>query len=226
MLNYEMRIGHSFSPDARDIRWERYAILALLASLLLFNAGCGVLSRETSKTARTPIEQLLLSQAVERSIRTLNLPVPRDGSIAVEVTGLTPDQEFLRQVVSEQLARRGFRVVKQQKEQAQEQKPTYLVRIVLEGFGTEQGTTFFGMPAIQSIVIPFSLPPITLYQNVHQQGVVRFSLNIYNFESAQLLGFTRIYEASTHYNSYTLLIFWGWTSTDLDLPNENWVKGK
>jgi len=37
------------------------------------------------------------------------------------------------------------------------------IRVMVLALGTDQGQNFFGMPAIQSTVIPFSTPALTLY---------------------------------------------------------------
>lgn len=192
------------------------ASVLLLASL--FVTGCGALSRETSKTPRTAIEQLLLSQAAARSLGELTIPVPPESTLTVDSSGLTPDQEFVRQAIAEQLSRLGYRI------RNQDGKPTYLVRMTLQGFGTEQGTSFLGMPPVQSVLIPFSLPEITLYKKVHQRALIRLAVSVYRLDTGEMISTSPWYEASTHYHQYVVLLLFSWVSTDLALPHEHFLQ--
>src|SRR4029079_5850810 len=55
---------------------------------------------------------------------------------------------------------------------------SYLVRVVVQSFGTSQSISFFGMPPVQSVIIPFSLPQLTIYQNLAQDGYVRYGVQV------------------------------------------------
>jgi len=62
------------------------------SSLLLSCAG----SHEPTRTSRTAIEQLLLSQAITRSVRYLSLPVPSGQPVVVEIAGFPQDRSLLQ----------------------------------------------------------------------------------------------------------------------------------
>jgi hypothetical protein len=94
---------------------------------------------------------------------------------------------------------------------------------VLQALGTEQGATFFGMPPVQSVVIPFSLPEISLYKKVQQRAHVRLALHLYPLDGHRLLSFTPWLSAITHYDQYTILLLFGFTSTDLRIPRDRLV---
>jgi len=203
----------------REFHEGRQRTGTLIAVLLVCSliTGCGALSRESSKTPRTAIEQLLLSQAAARSIGQLTIPLPPESSLAIDSAGLTPDQEFVRHVMAEQLSRLGYRVRKP------DEKPTYLIRITLQGYGTEQGTSFLGMPPVQSVLIPFSLPEISIYKKVHQRGLIRLAVSVYRQETGDMISTSPWYEASTHYHQYVILLVFSWISTDLALPHERFL---
>jgi|GEM_PF-4257450 hypothetical protein len=145
--------------------------LPLIAALTLI-AGCA-LPREVSKTPRSATEQLLLTHAVQRALADVTVPLPEGATVAVEVSGLQTDRahvhmqkegdfgiidapswdlSFVRDAVAARLGERGYHIKKYAGE------ATYLVRVMVLALGTNQGNTFFGLPPIQSVIIPFSLP--------------------------------------------------------------------
>ena len=60
---------------------------AVLLAILPLIASCTV-PREITKTARSSIEQLLLSEALNRSLLAVSLPVSTEEPLYMEVTGL------------------------------------------------------------------------------------------------------------------------------------------
>lgn len=208
--------------------------LALLA-LLLMSVLCGcALTQEVSKTPRSAIEQLLLSQAVERALEGVAVPIPEGEAIRVEVTGLQTDRAhlhmdeqderfgvidspswdlaFVRDLVAGRLGALGYRVRKSEEETA------YLVRILVHAMGTNQGKTFFGIPPIQSLIIPFALPQITLYQEQDQLAHVRLHLDIFETGTGRFVRSTHWTTGSAYYNQYTVLFFFAFRTTDLVAP--------
>jgi hypothetical protein len=196
------------------------------------------MSREPSKTPRTAIEQFLLSQAVSRSLADLSLPVAPGATVAVEVAGFgtdrylvgteigatktpttasrptlvygsSPDLGFVRDLIAGRLGELGLLI----REPGQE--ATYRVRVLVHGFGTEQGETFFGMPPVQSVLLPFSLPELTLYKAQDQEAHIRYSVDVFDARSGRLVASTPWYRGSSYYRLYTVLLFIVFSRTDL-----------
>jgi len=90
-----------------------------------------------------------------------------------------------------------------------------LVRVMVLALGTDQGQNFFGMPAIQSSVIPFSTPALTLYAAQRQIAYVRYRLQIYDSRTHQWHVSGRWYEGSAYYNQYTVFFFINFRGTDM-----------
>ncbi|MGQ0811705.1 MAG: hypothetical protein ACT4OO_10845, partial [Nitrospiraceae bacterium] len=97
----------------------------------------------------------------------------------------------------------------------QEQGAPYLVRVMVQARGTNQGITFFGMPPVQSVIIPFALPALTLYELRNQQGYARISLDIFDAASGRFIRSTPWKIGTTFYNQYTYLFFFFTRTTDL-----------
>lgn len=212
--------------------FRRRDIFAFCVVATLTVAGCAV-SQEMSRTPRTTIEQLLLSQAVERSLNELTLPIPSGESILVEVSGFQTDRahvhlsdvtqfgvidnpswdlSFVRDRVAGRLGELGYRLPRRQ------EGVTYLVRVLVQTLGTVQGETTFGMPPVQSVLLPFSLPALTLFGRQTQMATARFSIDIFELESGRFVRSTPWYDGTAYFSQYTLLFFLTFRLSDLVLP--------
>ena len=205
------------------------AAVCLFSTMLL--AGC-MLEQEISRTPRTAVEQLLLTNAVEHAMHNLIVELPQEAALRVEVTGLQSDRTqvnmrredrgvlhgpphdllLVRDSVATGLGRLGYRI------DPLDTEPGYLARVVVESFGTTQGLTFFGMPAVQSLLIPFALPELTLYKAQEQQGYARVHVDFFEYRTGTFVGSTPTIIGRTHYNQYTALFLFTWQRTDLTAP--------
>ncbi|MDP3090575.1 MAG: hypothetical protein Q8N04_07860 [Nitrospira sp.] len=205
----------------------------LVAALAALSVDCA-LTQEVSRTPRSAIEQLLLTQAVERSLADLTVPLPEGTTVMVEVSGLQTDRAhmhvseedasfavidspswdlaYVRDAASARLGELGYSIKKT------EDDAPYLVRVKVESMGTNQGKTFFGLPPIQSVIIPFALPQITIYQEQDQLAHVRVHLDVYENHSGRFVRATPKYTGSAYYNQYVVFFFFSFRSTDLIDP--------
>lgn len=199
--------------------------LSILTALV---TGCS-LQQEVSRTPRTAIEQVLLTQAVEQALVNLSVQLPEGVNVEVDVTGLEGDRSrlgmanadlgtinrpsrdtlYIRDAVAAELGRQGYRV------SARGAESPYLVRVMAESFGTMQGSTFIGMPPVQSVLIPFSLPELTLYKRQSQSGYVRLHVDVYDNRTGEFLGSTPKLVGRAYFNQYTVLLLATWLRTDV-----------
>ena len=217
--------------------------LAVVSALLASSLASCTLPREVTRTARSAVEQLLLAEALNRSLIDVALPLPLDQPLYMEVTGLqlgylspivsvpsvssggetnttgtstsayfspAGDLAFVKDAVAAHLGVLGYRIAKREDDAA------YLVRVVVQSFGTSQSTSFFGMPPIQSVLIPFSLPQLTLYQNLAQDGYVRYGVDVFERTSGRLFYSTAWHSRRTYHDQYTILFFFTFRRTDLE----------
>ncbi len=202
-----------------------FLVAAILAS------GCAI-EQEFSRTPRTAVEQLLLTQAVTYAVNNLTASLPDHAALHVEVTGLQTDRAhfdvvgenrgvlhdpsldllLIRDSAATALARQGYRI------DPQDTSPQYRARVVVESFGTTQGLTFFGMPPVTSVLIPFSLPALTLYKNQQQKGYARMHVEFFDYQTGSFVGASPTSIGRTYYEQYTVLFFLTWQMTDLTAP--------
>jgi hypothetical protein len=205
----------------------------MLATALLIFPSCA-LQQEISRTPRTAVEQLLLGQALEQALTTPNLPIPEGATLMVEASGFHTDRahlqlmgqeggvvdshyldvSFVRDVASAHLGEMGYRI----REGASE--ATYLVRVMVQSLGTNQGLVFVGMPAVQSVLIPFALPELILYKRQTQLAYARIRMDIFEIATGRFIRSTPWWVGERFYNQYTILFFIGFHTTDLSAPPE------
>jgi hypothetical protein len=189
------------------------SLSAIFVTLLLLSA-CGV-TRDASKSPRAATEQLLLSQAVERSLDDVSVPILKDAAVVMEVAGLTPDQYYVRDAVAGHLARtQGVRIVDQR------DVAKYVVHVMVQALGTELDQSFFGMPQVQGGLIPIALPELPLYKFIREIGYVRYSMNIYEAATGRLALATPWYTKTAAWRQYTIFIFLTFRTSTLTDPPE------
>jgi hypothetical protein len=180
-------------------------------------AMCGLIlsscssTHEATKTARTPTEQLLLTQSVQRGLTDAVLPIPPGQTIAVETVGLTADQAFVTALIEKWLSHEGLNLPKDGKE-------SLVARVMLEAFGTLQDLTFFGVPPISGGLVPIAVPELAFYKAARQQGLARFSIDFIDKKTGRLIRSTPVYEGDAFFNQFTIFLAFNFRETDLLPP--------
>lgn len=181
-----------------------------------FLSGC-VNPQMVSRTPRTAVEQLLLTQAVPESLTNpaqQDLPLSAGATVKVDLTGLTADRAYIGAAIEGWLGGKGYEV------RRTTDAATYRIHILVNAFGTEYGESFLGMPPIQSTFIPFALPEITVYRAQRQAGKVQYYMNIFEEQTGKLVATTQTHEGQTFHRLYTLLFIFSYLDTDLESVSE------
>ncbi|MCA9464761.1 MAG: hypothetical protein KC643_04870, partial [Nitrospira sp.] len=90
---------------------QKIALLGMV--LLILMAGCAVTNTMPPPVHQTAIEQFLLTQSVEMALEgegNPSLPLPTGESLFLEVSGLTVNKTYVKDVVTRWLGEQGFRV--------------------------------------------------------------------------------------------------------------------
>ena len=200
--------------------WCLIIILALSVGLL----GCSA-TRETSKSPRTTIEQLLISQSIDRALTVAPDFIAPKGSATVEVAGLNYDKRFAGDLVVDasnydKMFAKDLVVewLRQQGWQITATGGTYVVHLIIYALGTEQENSFLGLPPASSTLIPISLPELALYKASRQRGYARFSLTVSERPSERLITSTPVMEGDVYFNQYTVLFAFTFHTTDIAPP--------
>ena len=172
-------------------------------------AGCSA-TRESTKTARNTVEQLLISQSMERGLDIAAKLPPPNGTVVVESAGLTDDNKFAREIVVEWLRQQGWHITSKE--------GAYLIHLRIYALGTDQALSFVGIPATQGTLIPISIPELALYKAQRQHGYARFGFTLVETPSGQLITSTPVMEGDVYFNQYTVFFAFSFHTTDLAAP--------
>ncbi|MBL0010388.1 MAG: hypothetical protein IPP22_03915 [Nitrosomonas sp.] len=191
-------------------------IRTLFLSMLLFGllSACSTTQKITN-SARTATEQLLISEAITRSLPKqidLPLPMPKGAIVKLDVTGLTPDKDMAKGVVAGWLGFLGYTV------QDGPENAAYRVNLVIDSLGSEVGNTFIGIPPVEASLLPIALPELALFKAELQSGYARFHLDVFDMPSGRFIASSSPFIADTFYNAYTVLFLISFNKTDLTSP--------
>lgn len=200
---------------------NRFIILLQGFLILGMLPGCGTMNTLPAPASPTAIQQFLMAQAVGRSLpkeKIIPLPLTYGDTVSLNVTGLsvetglTVSQQFLKGAIGDWLGERGLKI------DLDSTKAKYRIQILVEALGVEQENSLFGIPPIQSTLLPIALPQMALYAKQNLSGYTRFRLRIYEAATGQFVGSTPWFQASTYFNEYTVLFFFDFQRTDLIGP--------
>lgn len=183
----------------------------LLGVAILLLPACSS-TREVTNSPRHAIEQLLLSQSLERTFDGFSVPTLKGAVVVIEAEGTSPDLAIAKALLREELGRQGVQVL-DQRERAQ-----YVVKLTVHSIGTEQATTLVGMPATSGGLLPIALPELAIYKVNRQKGYVRYSLGIFELGTGKMVQAMPWRAGSAYYNYFTVLFFFSFPATDLVLP--------
>ena len=158
----------------------RFNFFLLCLSALLFFSGC-TSSRKTN-TARTGIEQLLISNAVDQTITKTPLPDVLGKNVFVEEKYLdSVDKGYIVGSLRQKLLASGAHLV-----DAKEGSDITL-EVFSGGVGTDSVDTYLGMPGLTVPGLPVELPEIRLYEKSSQFGTAKIGLAAYETNNGNMI---------------------------------------
>ncbi|MBI3465397.1 MAG: hypothetical protein HY000_20430 [Planctomycetes bacterium] len=153
----------------------------LVVGLLTAAAGCG--STRWSDTQRTATEQMLISDAVDKSVNQLDFRVLSGKEVYFKDEFLkgTVDQVYVASSIRQHLLATGC-ILKEKPEEA-----TYVVEARAGAVGTDRHDLLFGVPAFSLPAIavggvgsPQAIPEIPFAKKTDQRGVAKIAVFAYN----------------------------------------------
>ncbi len=152
-------------------------------ALLTISIAVGCTTTRKSDTARTGMEQLLISNAVDQTLQKTDLP-PLDGrKVFVEEKYLdSVDKGYVVGTLRQKLLASGARLV-DKKEDSE-----ITLELCSGGVGTDNIESFIGMPGMAMPgPLPIEIPEIRLYEKSSQFGTAKLSVVAYATESGQMI---------------------------------------
>lgn len=204
------------------IRQLNLSIFPLQGFLILgILTGCGTMNTIPPPASPTAVQQFLMTQAVERSLygeTTIPIPLTYGDTVSLDISALTVEQglaiaqQFFKGAIGGWLGENGLKIV------LDSNKAKYRINILVQALGTEQTVSLFGLPPIESTLLPIALPEMAVYKKQSLSGYTRFRLDIYETATGQFVRSTPWFQGSTYFNEYTVLFFFDFEYTDLIAP--------
>jgi hypothetical protein len=180
-------------------------VAAVSVGCLTALAGCG--TTRTSNTARTATEQLLISDAVDRAVQSIDFTVLRGETVYFDEKplGEAVDKLYLISSFRQHLLASGC-VLKDAKDQA-----AYVVEPRVGAVGTDSYDLLFGIPAVNvpqvsvAPALPAAIPEIPFAQRRDQQGIAKIAAFAYRRESGERVWQSGIAEVRSTANDIWVL---------------------
>lgn len=214
--------GYSISNTTPVTPWNNREFFSGLVTnfslaciLLIIFAGCGAMHVMPEPEQPTAIQQFLMAQAVERSLRgdyVMPVSLTFGDTVILDASTLTVEQRFFKGALGGWLGEKGLKVV------TDSDDAKYRAIILVQSLGTEQSTSFFGLPPIESVILPIALPEISVFKAQYQAGYTRFRMDFFENKTGQFIRSTPWFQGSTYFNEYTILFFFDFQFTDLIAP--------
>ncbi|HUY32250.1 MAG TPA: DUF6655 family protein [Pirellulales bacterium] len=172
----------------------------LLACCAIGVAG-GCATMRESDTARTGVEQLLISTAVDRSLDKVDLAPLRGAQVYVEEKYLDcTDKNYVIVSLHERVTRAGCTLV---------DKPDtadVILEIASGAVGTDRDDLFVGIPAIPlAMPSPISIPKVALYDRAKAMGTAKLRVLAFDAKTRQPLVDSGAQLARADYRHWNLL---------------------
>lgn len=191
-LAYSARLGAATHPACNpagfpivpSVRSSPIRLALLLASSLAL-AGCG--STRTSNTMRTATEQMLISDAIDRTVDTIDFKPLAGQSVYFDDEQLDDvvDKGYLVSSLRQHMLASGC-VLKTDRDEA-----TYIVEPRAGAVGTDNHDLLFGVPAIQlpqvpvASTMPAAIPEIPFAKRRDQRGVAKVAVFAYRRDTGE-----------------------------------------
>ncbi len=153
----------------------------ILTVMTLTSVGCT--TTRTSDTARTGMEQLLISNAVDQTLAKTALP-PVDGrKVFIEEKYLdgAVDKGYIIAKMRQKLLTNGAMLVDKKEDS------DVTIELCAGGVGTDNVSSFIGMPGLSVPGLPVELPEIRMYEKASQFGTAKIGVLAYATGNGQLI---------------------------------------
>jgi hypothetical protein len=178
-----LSFGRNFMPDNRLQSLAQTALLGVAALAAL--VGCG--TTRSSDSLRTATEQLLISDAIDRAVQTIDFQPLARQSVYVDDTHIKDvvDHDYLVSTLRQHLLACGC-TLKNNRDQAE-----FIVEVRAGAVGTDRNDLLFGIPAtnVPQLVplqgVPTAIPEVPLAKRSDQRGVAKLAMFAYHRETGK-----------------------------------------
>ena len=157
-----------------------YCQLVFVATATIFFTGCT--TTRTTDTARTGMEQLLISNAIDQTLDKVALPEVAGRKVFVDDKYLEAvDKGYILGSLRQKLMANGAQVVDTK------EGSDMTLEIFSGGVGTDNVETFAGVPGLTVPGLPVEIPEVRVYEKKSQYGTAKLGMVAYATTTGDLL---------------------------------------
>ena len=193
-----------------------FLLLSAMAAILF--TACS--TPTITNTARSSVEEMLLSAVVERGISSVDFESYAGKTVAMDYSNLAPqvDKEFVQAYIELHLARYGITVAKEAAD------AEYIIKATSSVLATDVDKVLLGTPAMP-IPIPYMnlsivIPEIPLFMRIKRSAWGRFFFNIVDAKTNKPVQIVDGAKAESSYNNW-VVCFFPFKTHDLPLGDDN-----
>jgi hypothetical protein len=151
----------------------------------------------------TASQQILTTDAIDRALDDLQWPNVDGRSVFVDIGAPAAEDErrYLQSAITARIVERGARIVSDLK------SADYAFVVLAKAVGIDEHRTFFGIPAMQSPLLPIGVPEVPLYKSDRQEGVARLETFLTNRKRGGVIAHSPTVSAQTWVRDRTILLF-------------------
>jgi len=183
----------------------------VLAVALLAIAACS--SSRKTQPEHSATEQLLVTNAVDKAVRQLRLPLPDGTRVYLRTDGIEGDYApYTKAAIREAIVEQGAYLT------AERGDADTVIDVRAGALSSDEFETLVGM---QSFEVPIPLagnietPEIAFYKRSERRGVAKVAATAYSADAGKHIASTGQTYGFAHKRQWTMLIFFSWQEDDL-----------
>ena len=170
--------------------------------------GACSLSPVPPPTLPSGVTQQLLIRSLERALSQLDIARLKSQTVTVEVFHHAGPEALIKEFVVTWLRAQGVRTVSD--------SPDLKVKAFASVLGTDNDQTLFGIPAFQAPVVNVPVPEIAIFKWQRNRGVAELRLYEFDGKTDVIVHAPPIATGRAKLDKYTVLLFIGFTWSDVD----------
>lgn len=218
------RLGFLTIPKPRAMipkKMER--VIEAFGVCFVMLAGCSVAPRITD-TSRTAVEELLISEAVDRAVSKMSFRSLRGRKVFVDDSKFNSiDKGYVTTAFRASILESGASLIEDKS------RADVIVEIRCGALAIDRGQLFFGFPEIPLLTGASGtllFPEVALYKLVTQRGISKLGAVAYDRQTGKLIFNEGPYDGQSYYKRRTLLILIYWATTNIPQERGAFLTGK
>ena len=194
---------------------RRLPVRLILIVALLGTAACS--SSRKTQPEHSATEQLLATNAVDKAVRQLRLPLPGGARVYLRIDGIEGQYaSYAKAAIREEVLEQGAYLTPERAD------ADTVIDVRSGALSIDEYETLAGMRSFE-VPIPLAgnieTPEIALYKRAERRGIAKMAATAYSADEGKHIASTGQKYGFSHKKEWTMLIFFSWRKDDL-IPSD------